>query len=270
MLPALEEKQPAHIVHYFFKQLKKYLEKIDSDADEDAIHDFRINVKKLRAFLRMIRLAAKDPDELKFPRSFKKMYAKLGKIRDRQLLIKRIKELDNVHPDAKIRDLKKEIKELSNGSGDFLSKKDLKEIEDDFINHLPAVPAEIIKNFIEGKIVMIRETVQKGDFSDTELHNIRKSLKDIHYIIGICRDDLKIALPFLFWSDQEVGKAEDLSHTIGLFNDTTIALSFLPLSEIREANNDERPSLQSIRRKCLAEKQKLKKTIIHDLATIHL
>jgi CHAD domain-containing protein len=265
----MEEKQSAHIIHHYFRQLKKYLVKIIKDLDEDAIHDFRVNVKKLRAFLRMLRLNANDPDELKYPRAFKKMYAITGKIRDRQLFIKRIKEAGKGQPSEKMRDLKKEIRELAD-KDDFLSKKDLEAIEENMIDNLPVAPAMLIKDFIEQKTGATREIISKGNYADAGLHTIRKNLKDISYIIGIYQDDLKTAVPFGFWTDEEVKKATDLTHVLGLFNDTSIALSLVPPTQIRKADNHEREHLRSIRRHWLAEKRKLKRDILESLPGIRL
>ena len=70
-----------YIIHYYFKRLKK--DPITIGFDEKTIHLFRVDVKKLRAFLRMIRHGTEEHEHLKFPRKFKKMYSLTGKIRDR-------------------------------------------------------------------------------------------------------------------------------------------------------------------------------------------
>ena len=61
------------------------------DDSAEAIHLFRIEIKKLRAFLRLLSLKLKKEDELKLPFKIKKMYKYAGKIRDRQLHRKRMK-----------------------------------------------------------------------------------------------------------------------------------------------------------------------------------
>src|SRR5712671_976701 len=109
----MEKKDPTHIIHDYFKQLNRHAGKVKKDFTEKAIHDFRIDVKKLRAFLRMLRLRAKKPEQLKYSHPFKKMYSLTGKIRDRQLCLDRIKETNKTYKGSKQHDLKKEIKELA-------------------------------------------------------------------------------------------------------------------------------------------------------------
>lgn len=240
--------------------------------NEKAIHLFRVDVKKLRAFLRMIRPVAEEPDQLKFTGKFKKLYSLTGKIRDRQLCLKRIKEYNKAR-DNKLRNkiyvLEKEIEEFAEKRDDFLTKREFAEIEEKIIKQIPVISGDVfMKNFFQQRLNVINEIVSKGEFKDKELHSIRKSIKDIIYITRIFRDGLKAPRPFPFWNETELKKAENLSHTLGLFNDACIALSFLVPADIKKADTGEKEHLQSVRRQWLAEKQKLKKDILNDIPGI--
>jgi CHAD domain-containing protein len=233
---------------------------------KEVIHLFRVDTKKLRALLRMIRTATEEPHQLKFPRRFKKMYSMTGKIRDRQLCLKRIREnkkVDDSRLRNKVHSMEKEIQELAGKRNDFLTKKEFEEIEENMIKRLPIVWKDaVIRNFFQQKLHVINEVAGKGEYKDKELHNIRKSIKDIIYIMRIYRDDLKMPFPFPFWNEAELKKAEGFSHKLGLFNDTCIALSFLAPSQIRKTETAEREHLQLLRRQWLAGKRKLKKEIL--------
>jgi len=270
----MKNSEPVHIIHCYFERLIKYAEQMKKGFQEEAIHLFRVEVKKLRAFMRMMRPAAEVQDQLKFPRKFKKMYSLTGNIRDRQLCLKRIKEHNKAKDsrfENKVHTLEKEIKELAEKRDYFLTKKEFEEIEENIIKQVPVVSEDaLIKKFFEQKLNVINKVISKGDYKDKELHSIRKSVKDIIYIMRIFRDDLKGPLPFPFWNEAELKKAENLSHTLGLFNDACIALSFLEPAQIKKAGTGEKEHLQSVRRKWLGEKQKLKKEILNEMPAIKL
>ena len=266
--------EPGHIIHYYFNRLCKYAEQMKHGFSEETIHLFRVDVKKLRAYLRMMRPGSEEPERLKFSRRFKKMYSLTGKIRDRQLCLNRIRALDKtIHRGLqnKIDHLEKEIKKLSEKEDELLNKKELMEIEEKIMKHVPVVLEQtLIQAFFQQHLNVIDEVLSKRDFTDKALHSIRKSIKDIIYITRMFRDDLKTPLPFLFWNEDELKKAENLSHKLGLFNDACIALSFLLPADIKKTDTEEREHLQSVRRKWLHEKQRLKKEILDEIPAIKL
>jgi CHAD domain-containing protein len=269
----MKKKEPAHITHYYFRRLYKYSEGMKDGFNEEAIHRFRVEFKKLRAFLRMMALAVSKPRQLKLPHAFKNMYSLAGKIRDRQLCLKKIKDNkeNNRRSSAKMTFLKKEIKDLSARKDVFLTKRKFEEIEKDMIKELPLiVQGTFVKDFIRQKLDFISEIIAKGDYRDKELHSIRKSLKDITYVTKIFKEDLKIRMPAGASGRIDLKKAESLSHDLGLFNDAGIALSFFELSEIKKAGAKEKESLLSVRRKWLSEKRELKKDILKHIPEIKL
>ena len=264
--------KPGHIIHYYFQRVNKHAREIEKDFNEETIHLFRVDIKKLRAFLRMLRLEAEEPHELKFPAVFKKMYSLAGKIRDRQLLLKRLEETKKISGDRlhkTISSFKQELEELTKKKDEILSKKEVEEIEEKIKKHIPAkVHATLIKKFFLQKSGVIKEIIAKADKKDKELHSLRKNLKDIIYVISIFRVKFKTAFHILPWDRAELKKAEDLSHTLGLFNDSYIALSFLKPAEIKKGDQEEKELLLLLRRQWLREKRKLKKEILNKIPEI--
>ncbi len=264
--------EPGHIIHYYFKRLNKNARGIEKDFNEETIHLFRVDVKKLRAFLRMMRLEAEEPGELKFPPDFKKMYSLTGKIRDRQLYQKRLTESNKTRGNRlrnKISSLKKELAELMKKQNEILTKKEFADIEEKMIKVLHGkVSATLVKKFFLQKLSISKEIIAKADYKDKELHSLRKCFKDIIYIIRIFRDNIKKLLPFIFWDKAELKKTEDLSHTLGLFNDSYIALSFLSPADIRKTETAEKELLLLLRRQWLADKLKQKKEILNKIPAI--
>ncbi len=88
--------KPKYITHYFAeqrKELEKHFPKARDEHDEDAIHDMRVAIKRLRAlFLLLEYLSEHSFSSRKNYKFFKKMFKPSGKIRDIQLQKKIIKE----------------------------------------------------------------------------------------------------------------------------------------------------------------------------------
>ena len=238
---------------------------------EEAIHEFRVDYKKLRAFLRMVRLKMAEPRDLKVPHPLKKMYATAGEVRDRQLCIKRIKADRQAGGtvQGKTQQLKREIKQLS-AKEDFLSKKEFEGIEANMIRSLPSVlPIELIKDFVGQKLAPINGIFDQNKYGDKDLHDIRKGFKDIIFVTAIAKDFKEYsAVPS--WTKDHLKTAEAIAHELGSFNDAGIALTFLLPRDIKKAGIKEEKHLWAIRRRWLAEKRKLKKDIVVHLQEIRI
>ena len=86
---------------------------------EHAIHLFRIDFKKLRAFVRLLRAASPRAEQLKIPHRFKKMYSIAGNIRDVQLTTKLLRK--NISIEG--RKLSRKIHSLEHRIKHFAAKK---------------------------------------------------------------------------------------------------------------------------------------------------
>src|SRR5262245_10984043 len=133
----MKSKTSTGLVQHYIKAMTGYSQKFKKHLHKKDIHDFRVNVKKLRAFLRMMRLKSEQPGELKYSHSFKEMYATTGKIRDRQLFLQRIKAIDKALATVRAKDVKKEIEELRKSGDEFPGRKDMKEMETRITKCLP-------------------------------------------------------------------------------------------------------------------------------------
>ena len=111
----MDQEKIKHITNNHYRKLKKHIKKISEDFDMEAIHQFRIAYKKLRAFLRMISQDHETAGEIKVSKKLKRCYNLSGSVRDLQLQQQRIlgatkQELEK--PQAYINLLKKEIEKL--------------------------------------------------------------------------------------------------------------------------------------------------------------
>jgi len=92
-----------HIITKRFTALEKGVKEINKDFDKDAIHAFRVQVKKLRTFLQL--------QDLKLPGKVKKVYAAAGQIREIQLQLKQIRKAweDSPEPSGYLSQLEEEL-----------------------------------------------------------------------------------------------------------------------------------------------------------------
>ena len=81
---------PRHIVKNYYRKLKKELGKVPRSFDTETIHQFRVEYKKLRAFLRMLSVQPVKEKKLKISKKIKTYYRLCGLLRDLQLQQKRI------------------------------------------------------------------------------------------------------------------------------------------------------------------------------------
>ena len=81
----MKKKEIAEVVEDSFKTLEKLRHKILEEFDADDIHDFRVEVKKLRAFLRLVNIKKND-DEPTIPKLLKTFYGYIGIVRNIHLL----------------------------------------------------------------------------------------------------------------------------------------------------------------------------------------
>jgi CHAD domain-containing protein len=270
----MNQKEISNIIHHFFLRLKKHNRSIKKKRTAEAIKVFRIEVKKLRAFLRLLSLELPDSTQLKLPKELKKMHKRGGVLRDLQLHQKRIRKAieNSKNKQLNTRDLlKPEIKETKKTKQKLLSIKEFIDSEKALKNKLPDhfSPATIRRFFREKQDVIIA-IIRKGRYSDKELHNIRKKIKDILYILKLYREDIKKPLGFRFWTSKELQQVKDLEELLGQYNDVYNAMRFLSMDHINKHDGEEKKLLLAVRREVVAEKRKLKKEILDVVVRLNL
>lgn len=269
----MNKQSPAHIIHRSFKRLTKYSAKIKEDNSE-AIHLFRVEIKKLRAFLRLLSLELKKDDELKLPPEIKKMYTYAGKVRDRQLHRKRMEVAvkNNLPPVRSIRrNWKVDAEQTAGKKNRWLSAKDFSAAERRLKKKLPhEVGNDAVNAFFRLRIGNILTLINKGSYTTGELHAVRKNLKDIIYTIKLYRTEMKVNLSFIFRDKRREEMAEHLAHELGTYNDLCRDISFLKKAMKKNDDPNAKKEMQSLYNMWLAEKRKQKGKIVKSIKTPHL
>jgi CHAD domain-containing protein len=212
------------IVKKHFKTLKRFSGKILTNFDEETIHDFRVEYKKMRALLRMKSPAKEVHNQFKPSGQLKKWYQIAGALRDLQLQRRCVIELTAVTRDVP----KKYLAEIQVA---------IKKVEKKMTG-LPAFTvtgeSEITMNndarldpFIKYNCSVIKAIINQQHFTDSQIHQIRKSLKDIFYAIRGLADTMdEIVLSTGMPLKKEMNYFETLLDELGEFQNKSASLHF--------------------------------------------
>jgi CHAD domain-containing protein len=91
----MQRPEIAEVINSHFDAIRKHTHKIPVHLSREIVHDIRVEIKKLRAFLKLLRAEPGSSDLLKIRRRLKAFYGYLGIIRDIELQEQLITELVN-------------------------------------------------------------------------------------------------------------------------------------------------------------------------------
>ena len=89
----MKYKEIAHEIKHRFQTIDKLAKKSTPKFDEEVVHDFRVEVKKLRAFLRLINSELAKAEALKIEKDLKQFYRHLGAVRSIQMHLQYIDDM---------------------------------------------------------------------------------------------------------------------------------------------------------------------------------
>jgi CHAD domain-containing protein len=246
--PGIEKRSAAHtiiqqdvlqaIVRHSLKRIRQYRQKMQHGLKAEDVHQFRVEIKKLRAFLRMIPGAPQDA--LKIPRSLKEQYRQAGAIRDLQLMIaakpgpqiehKYIRQLKRKKKQVITKTNRKEINVMIRKTGKGISRQ------------LPEyLPVSVAAKFIHDKLLLIHTVTKKKNLTDEEIHSVRKELKDILYDVKNIGQSAPAILREMHWPAEREKFYASLAEDLGKYQDCNVELKKLeedPRSENAAENQE--------------------------------
>lgn len=260
-----------NINSFYYARLAGFAARLEAHYKKDIIHLFRLDIKKLRAFYRLLSMETAGGKNLQLPRSLKKMYSGVGEIRDLQ------QQKANIEAFARkkgvalaylLTQLKHELKKQSAKKSFLLPKKFFVHQAEKANRILPKqFTAETLRYFFLQKMEAIRLVIEKGRFEDDELHAIRKNIKDILYVSDIYTEDIKSTLPLLFLAAGELERLKALAQDLGNYNDTRNNLAWLRHTTTGYTGDDKKDILMYYRAQ-VHEKRTLRKKIIPALQSL--
>jgi CHAD domain-containing protein len=253
-----------------FKKIEAVLDKLKQDSNPNLIHIFRVETKKLKALIRLLRFNLKNPAVVKFPKPLNELYQSMGSLREWQIQKKKIEkacgDLKLSEPKAylhrinrKTDSCKRRVRKLTNHF------QTLKKYLNRILENSPTIfKPETITLFILDKVHSVQLILLSGKFDDESMHEIRKKIKDIQYIIsGAAKtgetDEKSSTLKPI----------QELSAMLGDYHDLCISLELLKKEiETIRIETSEKKLLRQINENWQAEKMKLHKHAIESTRTL--
>ena len=247
-------------IEYRYSKIDLVLQEMILESTADNIHDFRVEIKKLKALIRLLSFNVRNDAPPRFPKSLNNIYKSLGGLREWQIQKQKIGEAaGEMHDpaplnylntiDSKMNLWKRRVRERIRHLTDL--KKSFARIKGKCPEKLSP---ESITGFIQTKIQTIQHLLQNGDCDDESLHEMRKKLKDVQYILsGTEKSDETPE------DSSRLKSIQQISADLGDFHDLYIALILLNRELKRHhEETDEKKQLRRIRDKWRAEKETLR------------
>jgi CHAD domain-containing protein len=273
----MNRKQLKHIVRDHFKKLKKYSRNITADFDPEAIHQFRVEYKKLRAFFRLLSRTPEIRKEIKVFKKLKKLYTLAGLLRSYQLQLQWVKSATQTS-------LKKpfEYYYLLHGKMENLKPKLLASFSANPVKEgkkkaFLSLPAESslprYTYYAEDNLNNVKAIILADQFFDDNIHTIRKILKDLCYngkIYAKAGED-QMMLQLRGATDEQY--LDHLLDELGRFQDKSAAIELMKTAWLKKIVEAQRQQLETIRSLWVAEKAEMKQMLVtklrSDLVLVH-
>lgn len=223
--------KPGDIVDVYktrFKKLLKHYHNLLEAFDPNDIHHFRLEIKKIRAFLHLVYIESGDHHS-KISKDFTMLYSLSGNIRNLQLHGTRIRGLCNdlllEIPAVYLQYLNEEERVLKNQIRQMAKNISVKYFENKLIEEVPRKLTRRMQNdFIQKNIARFNELFALSFHADEALHEIRKIMKDLMYNFKYLREaEIANALPGL----QGLKSMNTATTILGDYHDLCISLSLI-------------------------------------------
>ena len=238
-----------------FSNIRKYISIMLVDFEEEAVHDFRTEIKKLRAFLRLLN-AGHNKEPLSIRKSLKIYYWYAGNIRNLQLHIKSIAGTGGDKPGMYLQNVRKQVESLQGALRSLHSPANFKDPEKMIrnLNLLPGKPSS--EKFIYQKTVEFNHLLTLIS-QDEILHAIRKLLKDLLYNWKYIKEYASL-LPPAISSKKQIS---DLADTLGEFCDKLTGIHLLESYLLAAPDPADKEILRKIISKWDADKNDLRSKV---------
>ncbi|MES1213947.1 MAG: CHAD domain-containing protein [Bacteroidota bacterium] len=267
----MDSKRILNITSNHYRKLGNHLNKILPGIDSTTIHEFRVEYKKLRALLRLLSQQPGIGNEIKISRGLKKVYVIAGSLRDLQLQQQRIidatKEAPK-KPNAYLHLLQKEIEKLKPELSELISEKPIKQSKRKTDAAIPQrIEFSHLSQFVQKKWASIDTIIMSGNFSDENIHAIRKILKDLYY-----NDKFMNAVKKEIDTDDKgltrrISGLDKLLEELGSFQDKCTSVALLKSYWIIQLNSYNQNLLSQLKKTWIREKVNRKQELIKKIKT---
>jgi CHAD domain-containing protein len=224
----MKKKEEAKYFDKEWKEMNAHLESFLETGEEEALHKFRVQIKKLRAMLSLFVDTSNQSGLLKDFKPVRKIFKDAGYIRDAQTNLA-LGESYNIKNDAFESAQKKIIEE---GTNEFKlnGKKFIKNIKDAhkmLKKQLPGVENSSIARYYEKQLRKIATNLAVSGFTE-EMHTNRKLIKILVYNHKLAEKALDGSLHF------NTAYLDKLQETIGKWHDNIVAAQLFSSPELND------------------------------------
>jgi len=250
-----------------FRKINRHKDRLLKDFEPSEIHHFRVEIKKLRAFMRLLS-AGFRAHKIRLSRDIKSFYHMAGLIRNLQLYQSRISslcdELSIQKPSLYLQSLKEEEKRLRLATSQVAENISWKAFEKEIIDNVPPrLGGKTIKTFIRQRKAKLEELFSLPAYYEDTLHSIRKQLKDLMYDSKYTAAALTVSFPRQFRS---IKSLEPLTTTLGEVFDLYSSLNVLSSSDANNITDvDELSSIARLKQQLQLIRDQMKEKVIGQL-----
>lgn len=233
----------------------------------EANHNFRVELKKLRALLRLLRHDGEKSPALHLPKSLHHLYSAVGDVRSYQLqktfVNRACTELGCPVPAGYMAMLQRHEQEAIMRAKEKARAVSVTKLREQWVTALPEEwSRKNAEAFLQKKKTQLAAYLAASLLTDDALHDIRKLLKNILYVWPWIEGVLAGAFPPDFFSKET---CQRLAEKLGSFQDCCVALSLFRPALLVGLSPEEQERLAVIREKCSLQKAAEKEAIIGSL-----
>jgi len=247
----MKRKSEKRYVDKYWKRMRAHVESFVKTADQEDLHQFRVQVKKLRALLVMMESTSKNARLKKDFKPIKKVFKEAGDIRSAFVNL----ELSDEYHFKTLEFEKQQNESIKHGTEAFVAKgakqlKKLRRSRHRIHKNVHQLKKKVITRFYEQNLNDVAAFFERIKFTD-ELHECRKKIKFLLYNQKPAHKAISSKLQL----DHDY--LDKLQETLGKWHDNILALDLL-----EAADNMDETARKSIRE----NDDRLKRQIV-ELAT---
>jgi CHAD domain-containing protein len=262
----MKKKRLKNLTSRFYKTLEECSREVALDFNEEAVHDFRVAYKKMRAFFRLVN-ARYGKRMMKVPKQLKEIYSLAGMFRDRQLQLTRLCEAAPAGPlsfQEYHEALAWEMSEIRSQLLQLLTATSLHDTPKPAVEQLGSnFKLEDFSSYMRQSCTSAREILALTPLPDERLHKIRKILKDLFYNLEIYSQEGKF--PLGTWKEKVAGYFNPLLRELGEYQDKCTAIELLESYWLQHLDNTEIAQIADVKDEWNRDKTTMKLRLVTQL-----
>jgi len=253
------------VLHTRLKKMQAHFHQLQDSFDTETIHDFRLEVKKLRGFLRLLQAGLAPGSQLKVPLHLKNIYEATGQIRNIQLHLEAMdRQCETLHllsPAAYCSFLRK-VLSVEKHKIRHTAKTNWDHLEDQLLDAVPGkLNEKCVHNFlVREKLLLIGFLL--SSCSDEILHEVRKIIKDLIYNLVYLDQQLAQVFHGYFAGPENLGL---MAERLGSFHDTCVFIGLMHQHSNEAEEDAEKAVLQSLKIELGRRREEMKQSLWHQL-----